>query len=761
MQPNPDVERILEQSIRIATQYNHEYVTIDHFTLALIRSSPFKSIMDKFGVMVEEFDDELSAYLSSLISLEVSDKSSPKKTTGLERMFNRAATQVMFTGRRTITTVDLYLAIMSETNSHSHYFFLKYGVTKPEFVEFWSKNYNSASKEDMPDSEADEILDEFCINLTELAKQDKLEPLIGRSTELAEIITVMAKKFKSNVLMVGDPGVGKTAIAEGLAQAILSGAVPKFLEDFEVWSLEIGGLVAGSKYRGEFEEKIKMVFSALESKKNCILFIDEAHTMKGAGSASSSSLDFANMLKPIITKGAIKVIASTTWEEYYESFEKDRALMRRFYKISIDEPNHDTTKQILSGLRPRLDQFHSVTISNEAIDAAVELSARYLFDRKNPDKSIDLIDSACAQERVKDQGTVEITADMIQEQVSKITKISKDKLRNRATVNVVNLDSNIKQKLYGQDSAVDKVVEHVYVNYAGIGVSTKPVGGFLFLGPTGTGKSEFARLLAENLDMKLLKYDMSEYSDKHTVSTLLGSPPGYVGYNDSNLGGGRLINDLSKNPFAVLLFDEVEKAHPDISNIFLQMLDEGRITGSNGKTVDVRNCIIILTSNLGARANETNNIGFGKELDKTGEEDHAVKNYFKPELRNRLDAIVKFNKLDHISVKKIVVKFIDELKQSLADRNIRLNLTESLVDYLVEHGYDPKMGARPLSRKINEMIKVPLSRKILFEDISNCDLTLDINGDTVTFTNNADRVTSAVVNSDGFIVLDQFKPRVH
>jgi len=752
MQSNPEIENILEQSTRIAHQYKHEYVTVDHLTLALISYVPFKTVLDQFGVQVEEFNDELSAYLASLVGLQVTNNIAPKKTSGLERMFNRAATQVMFTGRRTITTADLYLAIMSETNSHSHYFFLKYGVTKTEFVEFWNKHYSSQGVE-LSNSQADEILKEYCVNLSEQAQQDKLEPLIGRNRELSEMITVLAKKFKSNVLMVGEPGVGKTSMIEGLAQQILQGTVPKFIEDHEVWSLEIGGLVAGSKYRGDFEEKIKQVFSALESKKNCILFIDEAHTMKGAGSAGSSNLDFANMLKPIITKGIVKVVASTTWEEYYDSFEKDRALMRRFYKIAIDEPDHDTTKKILVGLRPRLNQFHNVDITNEAIESAVELSERYLFDRKNPDKSIDLIDSACAQERVKDQGVVEITTDMIQEQVSRITKISKDKLRNRATTRVVDLENNIKQKLYGQDEAVDRVVEHVYVSYAGIGSHSKPVGSFLFIGPTGSGKTEMARLLADNLDMKLLKYDMSEYSDKHTVSSLLGSPPGYVGYDDSNLGGGRLISDLSKNPFAVLLFDEIEKAHPDISNIFLQMFDEGRVTGSNGKTVDVRNCIIILTSNLGARANETNNIGFGKDLNRTGEEDRAMKDFFKPELRNRIDGVIKFSRLNQISIKKIVVKFVDELKRTLVDRNIRLNLTEPLVDYLAEHGYDPKMGARPLNRKINEMIRVPLSRKILFDNLSNCDLTLDLAGDRVSFDITTEH-TTGMVNADGYIVLD-------
>jgi ATP-dependent Clp protease ATP-binding subunit ClpA len=461
------------------------------------------------------------------------------------------------------------------------------------------------------------------------------------------------------------------------------------------------------------------------------------------------------MIKPAITKGILKVIASTTWEEYYESFEKDRALMRRFYRVSIDEPDAATTVRILQGLQPRLEEFHNVAIDAKAIDRAVELATRYLYDKKNPDKSIDLIDASCARERVKDQGKVTITAEMIQDQVGRVTSIPADRVKNDVNAKVMELESNIKQRLYGQDSVVDSVLERIYVNYAGIASQRRPVGCFLFLGPTGTGKTELAKLLAENLDMHLLRYDMSEYQDRHTVSSLLGAPPGFVGYDDSQLGGGKLINDLSKHPFSVLLFDEVEKAHPDVANIFLQMMDEGTITGSNGKKVDVKNCIIIMTSNLGARDNENNNIGFGQSLDKSGEEDRAVKDYFKPELRNRLDMICKFNKLDTLSIKKVVVKFVDELKRSLVEKKINLALTEAMINYLVTVGYDPKMGARPLSRKIDELIKVPLSKKILFERLKDCAVTVDWNNDAVVFSNSTDTATPGVVDKDGIIVLDQ------
>jgi ATP-dependent Clp protease ATP-binding subunit ClpA len=585
--------------------------------------------------------------------------------------------------------------------------------------------------------------------------------VIGRNTEIEEMVTVLARRFKANVLMVGDPGVGKTAIVDGLAQRIAKNDVPEFLKGHEVWSLEIGSLLAGSKYRGEFEEKLKEVIKALEAKKNCVLFIDEAHTMKGAGASGNSSLDFANMIKPSITKGTLKVVANTTWEEYYESFEKDRALMRRFYRLTVDEPDHNTTEQILIGLSPRLEKFHNVLIDTDAITSAVELSGRFITDKKNPDKSIDLIDAACARERVKDAGNVTVTAEMIRQQVSRVTGVPMDRLENVNSSKLTDLETNIKQKLYGQDAVVDSVLERVYISFAGIGNEKRPMASFLFLGPTGTGKTELAKLLSSNLDMKLLKYDMSEYQEKHTVSSLIGAPPGYVGFEDGNVGGGKLISDISKNPFSILLFDEIEKAHPDVTNILLQLLDEARITSSNGKTVDCKNTIVIMTSNLGARDNDNNAIGFGQSLEKTGSEDRAMKDFFKPELRNRIDLVCKFNKLDTLSIKKVVVKFVDELKQSLTSKNIRLNLSEAAVEYLAEQGYDSKMGARPLGRKIDELIRVPLSKRILFNNLQDTTVNVSIvdgklTFDDLVFDHTDNRPT---VDNNGYIVIDRFKPR--
>ena len=753
MQNNPEIEQIVDNAVKLARDSRHEYVMTEHVLMSLIQHDPFRRVLEKFGTDIVRLEQELAAYLNNLLAIVGAGPVPPKKTNALERVFNRALTQVLFTGRRSISTLDLYLAIMSENNSHAHYFLLKFGVKKQEFVEFYQVNYKQSDIK-LTDQQANEILNEHCINLTQLAREDRLEPMIGRSDELDEIITVLARKFKANVLMVGDPGVGKTCIVEGLAQEINAGRVPTFLKGSELWSLEVGSLLAGSKYRGEFEEKFKSVISALETKKNCILFVDEAHTMQGAGASSQGNLDMANMLKPAITRGNIKVVASTTWEEFYESFEKDRALMRRFHRVGIDEPDAVTTEQILIGLSPRLESFHNVMIDTEAITAAVHLSGRYIHDRKNPDKSIDLLDGACARQRVKDQGNVTINKQMIMEQLSRVTDVPLDRLENERSAKIVDLETNVKQKLYGQDDAVDRVLERVYINFSGIGNDKRPIASFLFLGPTGTGKTELAKLLGEHLDMKLLKYDMSEYQERHTVSGLIGAPPGYVGFESGTVGGGKLISDVSKHPFSILLFDEIEKAHPDVINIMLQMLDEARITSSSGKTVDLKNCIIIMTSNLGARDNENNNIGFGQSLERTGSEDRAMKEFFKPELRNRIDCVCKFNKLDTLAVKKVVVKFVDELKQSLLAKNIRLNLTEPVIDWLADKGYDSKMGARPLSRKIDELIRVPLSKRILFDRLENCAITANMLNETVEFAIEP-LPLAPMVDKDGFIVVNQ------
>jgi ATP-dependent Clp protease ATP-binding subunit ClpA len=777
MQINPEIEQITDYAIALAKKKGHEYVLLEHLFEALISYEPFYKCLQSYGVDVAAMINDVDSYLDSLLTTPKLEKDhQPKRTNTLERVFNRAVTQVLFSGRRFVTTVDLFLSITGETNSHAYYFILKYGIDDREnFAEHWNEHYTDSSPT-LSGTQSAELLEEHCTNLSAAAKEGTLEPLIGRSDEIKDAIEILAKKFKSNVLMIGEPGVGKTCIVEGLAQKITDNDVPEFLKDHTVWQLDIGSMLAGSKYRGDFEEKFKKIITALEVTGKGVLFIDEAHTMKGAGASSGSSLDFANMLKPAITRGKIKVIANTTWDEYYESFEKDKALMRRFYNLTIDEPDHNTTVKILTGVAKRLEEFHNVTISPSAITAAVELSTRYIHNRHNPDKSIDMLDGACGRERAKDNATAIINEEKIISQVSKLTGIPKARLSNEQSSNLTNLKNNIDAKLFGQDEAVEQILERIYVNFSGLGAQNKPVASFLLLGPTGTGKTELAKLLSKNLDMELLRYDMSEYQEKHTVATLIGAPPGYVGFEDGSLGGGKLISDVSKHPYSVVLFDEIEKAHPDVSNVLLQVLDEGKITSSSGKEVKLTNCIIILTSNLGAAANEKNNIGFGKDLERTGEEDKAVKEFFKPELRNRLDAIVKFKKLEDININKIVVKFINELKGYLKDKNIKLNATEKLIKHIAEIGYDSTLGARPINRKINELLKIPLSKKILFDNLKNCNVTADWVDDEIVFDFGITHISTTVpqpqpdaavspapdsgnINTEGYIVLDQFKPK--
>ncbi len=754
---NPEIEVIIANATDLAKKYNHEYVTLEHLAHGLVTYKPFYQLLAAFGADVDALIKDIEEYLEKQSYItEENNNNDPKKTHSLERVFNRAFTQVLFSGRNHVQVIDIFLSLCNESNSHASYFFVKYGLERSAMVDFYNDNYvESKAKRLPPDHRADQILKDHCDNLNLLAKEGKIDPVVGREFELDEIAQILAKRNKSNVLMVGDAGVGKTAIAEGLARNIVEGQVPEYLRDYTVYNLDIGSLLAGSKYRGEFEEKFKDVIGALTVKGKCILFIDEAHQMRGAGSGSNSSVDFANMIKPALGKGQIKVLASTTWEEYTQSFEKDRALMRRFCRMTIEEPTPDTAKQILTGLREYFETFHGGAISDEAIDAAVDLSVRYQPDKRLPDKAIDLIDTAAAKLKINALNWT-VRKSHIVDIVSKFTKIPAEQIGSESTKTLVSLEDTVKKKLYGQDAVVETVLEKIYVARAGLKAMNKPIGNFLFLGPTGTGKTEFAKLLAEGMGMKLLRYDMSEYQEKHAVAKLIGAPPGYVGYDDSNLGGGLLISDIEKNPNCVILFDEVEKAHPDIMNILLQLMDEGTITSSNGKKADARNAVVLLTSNLGAADNERNTIGFSTDLQKSGEDDRAVKEFFKPEFRNRLDAICKFNKLDQISIKKIVAKNINELNDLLSERGIRVRLTESAVDHLAQIGYDSKMGARPLARKISDLIKVPLSKKILFEQLApNTVIEIDFVEQEFVF-NNLGQFTpnTPIIDSNGYIVLD-------
>lgn len=720
---SPDVEDIIKQTSKMARSFKSEYATVEILSLALTINAPFREVLEEYDVDVDSLVDDLrDQVISTTVNLRpVVGGFEPKKTTALERVINRAFTQVMFNKRTYIQPADLYISITNETSSYAAYIFSRYIPDRVEFIEFYNDHYSSEAP-DAPRLSATEIkesLEEHCTDMSSMARNGKLDPVIGREREINQLVKVLSKRNKSNALMVGEAGVGKTSIVEGLALAIAEKRVPDHLQNYTVYSLDVGDILAGCKYRGDFEEKVKVILESLIAHGKAILCIDEAHQIQGAGSGTTSQVDMSNMLKPAIAKGQLKVVASTTWEEYSQTFEKDRAFMRRFYRIAVDEPTSEVAVEILRGLRSKFEQHHSCTITDDALDAAVAYSVRHLTDKKLPDKAIDLVDAACAHQRQQNKRNFTIDKLEILHEVSDVCRIPVSALDDEnASTDVLNLAASIKERVFGQDTAVEQVVEQVMVARAGLKDPTKPIGSFLFVGPTGTGKTELCKRLAEQTNMTLLRYDMGEYQEKHTVSRLIGSPPGYVGH-DSAGGGGKLISDLEKHPHAVILFDEIEKAHPDVTNVLLSMMDEGIVTAGNGKVADCRNCVIVLTSNLGAADSERNKIGFGSQ-EKTGVDDAAIKKYFKPEFRNRISAICKFNKLTPASMQQIVEKFVREIEVLVAERSIKLSLLKSAVDYLAQHGFDAKMGARPAYRLINEQIRVPLSRLIVEQKLSNC-----------------------------------------
>lgn len=736
----PEIEAIIKNASELAKHKNHEYVTLEHLLHSMINSEEFGSLLNEYGANVVGLNDDLESYLDEQTNIPTGIGAAPRKTVSLERVFHRAFTQVLFHGRNVVQSIDVFLSLTIETGSYAAFALEKFGVDKNGLVEFFNKKYVDTSaagnntspggaKKPVTADKADQILGEFCKNLNEEAINGKVDPVIGRDDILDEMVHNLAKRNKSNVILVGDPGTGKTAICEGLAKKIVDKEVPKYLEDYIVYSLDIGSLLAGTKYRGEFEERLKSVIDALIAKGKVVLFIDEAHQMRGAGSSSSSSVDFSNMLKPALGKGLIKVIASTTWEEFASSFEKDRALMRRFYRIAVDEPTPEVTKDILRGIKHLFEEHHNGVIDDSAIDAAVELSVRYQFDKRLPDKAIDLLDAACAYYKVLEKKNFVVTKDDIAKQISKATKIPVDQLGTDAgasSKSALNLGPAIKSEVFDQDAAIDKVVETIYVSKAGMKDPNLPVGMFLFSGPTGVGKTEVAKQLADKLGVKLLRYDMSEYMEAHSVATLIGAPAGYVGFEDSAVSGGKLVTDIEKNPNAVVLLDEIEKAHPDVAQIFLQMMDNGMITGRGGKSASARETTIIFTTNLGAAAGEKNVIGFGgPDTKRKGEDDKAIKTFFKPEFRNRLDAIVKFDHLKKGTMINIVAKNMRDVNVLLEPKGITIKLSDKALEQVIEQGFDPMMGARPLKRMINTMVKVPISKKILFENLSKSSVTVD------------------------------------
>jgi len=720
LEPNSDLEQIFERAVKIASDHQHEYITLEHFLYSMVTDENFSTLLKDFGAEVDQLKKNLAKFIKDDLSDIKTDKTDyrPKKTNSVERMLNRAFTQVLFGGRAIIEPVDCFISLFSEKKSYANFFLKKAKIDKDKFIDFINHGATVTDEGEVAEvgnNQLEKMIVQYCTNLSQKVKQKKIDPVIGREKEIEEIQLALARRQKSNVMLIGDPGVGKTAIAEGLARKIEEGKVPNFIKDHVVYSLDISAMLAGSKYRGDFEERLKMVIAALEKKKNAILFIDEAHMMNGAGSASGGSNDMANMIKPALGKGTIKVIASTTWEEFRKHFEKDRALMRRFQRVVVNEPSEAVAIKIIKGLRKYYEQHHGVKITNQAIIDSVKYSIKYMTDKKLPDKAIDLIDCACARFKVKDEENGTVDHDEIVFEVSKLTGLPLDQIAAKESKSLKDLDKTMRNKVFGQEKAIEILLDKIFIAQAGLKSLNKPVGNFLFTGPTGVGKTETAKVLAQGLGVELVRFDMSEFQEKHSVAKFIGAPPGYVGFEDN---AGQLITKLQEHPNCILLFDEIEKAHPDVSNVLLQLMDNGYVTGSNGKKADGRNAILIMTSNLGAADAEKNAVGFGS-LERDDDPKDAINSFFKPEFRNRLDGIIKFGKLDHNTMAKIVKKFIDELNSLLKDKNVHVKLTTDAAELMIKKGFNRKMGARPLQRTIDEMLKKPLSKEILFGKLVN------------------------------------------
>ncbi len=736
LEANEGLENIFENAVKEAEKRRHEYVTIEHVLLALIKDQSIGTVLHDFkinvGALIKDVEDYLDTKCNDIVA-KGSEPMTPRKTASLERLMNRAFTQALFQGRQDVSSVDILISIFSEKKSYAAFFLKKHQVNKQDLIDLVSTETildegmagmggpgEGGPEQKLRPNQADRILKSYCENLNQKYFDKKIDPVIGRDQETEDLKQILARRNKNNVLIVGDPGVGKTAVVEGLARRIAKNKddVPEYLKDHLVWSLDVNSLIAGSKFRGDFEERLKLIVNALDQKGKSILFIDEAHMIVGAGATGQgNNMDMANMLKPALLKGTIKVLASTTWEEYRKYFEKDRALMRRFQRLQVGEPSKETAVKILKGVKQYYEKFHNCTITDEACEDAVDYSTKFIADKKLPDKAIDVIDVACARLRLNGVKDGKIDHEEIIHEISVMTGISIEQLSQKQASNLKTLEEKMKLQVYGQDRAINTITDKILVARAGLKSLTKPVGSFLFLGPTGCGKTETARQLAKTLGVELIRFDMSEYQEKHSIAKLIGSPPGYVGYEDSNMGGGMFINEVEKNPHAVVLFDEIEKAHRDVSNMLLQVMDYGTVTGSNGKKADCRNITLIMTSNLGAEENERNNIGFGKS-ERSGEDDKALKKFFPPEFRNRLDAVIKFDKLGKDTMKSVVKKFLQELNTMTMEKDVEVNATDEAIEFLMKKGFDAKLGARPLQRVIDDEIKKPLSKMMLFGELT-------------------------------------------
>ena len=722
-----NLEQTLHRALAYANERRHEYATLEHLALALIEDSDAVAVLRACGVDLDRLRNDLNDYLdnelSNLITTQVGDA---KPTAGFQRVLQRAAIHVQSSGREEVTGANVLVAMFSERESHAVYFLQEQEMTRLDAVNYIShgiakvagrseaRNVDGADDDQQGEKvvrKGHEALDAYCIDLNQKAEDGKIDPLIGRDHEVERTIQVLCRRTKNNPLYVGDPGVGKTALAEGLARRIVTGDVPHVLSDAQIFSLDMGALLAGTRYRGDFEERVKAVLQELEQLDHSILFIDEIHTVIGAGATSGGAMDASNLLKPALQSGTLRCIGSTTYKEYRNHFEKDRALVRRFQKIDVIEPTVEDAVKILRGLKPHYEKHHRVKFTNEAIRSAVELSAKYISDRKLPDKAIDVIDEVGAAQMLlpdsKRRKTVGVKE--VENIVAKIARIPPKSVSKDDRAALQNLERDLKTMVFGQDQAIEALSSAIKLSRAGLREPEKPIGNYLFSGPTGVGKTEVAKQLSRSLGIQLTRFDMSEYMERHSVSRLIGAPPGYVGFDQ----GGLLTDAIDQHPHCVLLLDEIEKAHPDLFNVLLQVMDYGRMTDHNGKSVDFRNVILIMTTNAGAAEMAKPAMGFVNEA-RGGDSEEAINRLFTPEFRNRLDAVIPFRNLDQEIISRVVDKFVMELEAQLADRNVTIELTDESREWLASNGYDMLYGARPLGRVIQDHIKKPLAEELLF-----------------------------------------------
>jgi ATP-dependent Clp protease ATP-binding subunit ClpA len=749
-----NLEETLHRAVAYANQRKHEYATLEHLLLSLADDEDAAAVMKACNVDLATLKKTVVNYLDTeLKSLVVEDSEDAKPTAGFQRVIQRAVIHVQSSGRDEVMGANVLVAVFSERESHAAFFLQEQDMTRYDAVNFIAHGIakkagasepravkgatEDGAEEKTAAKTGGEALEAYCVNLNEKARAGKVDPLIGRMAEVERCIQVLCRRNKNNPLLVGDPGVGKTAIAEGLARKIVNGEVPEVLESATIFSLDMGSLLAGTRYRGDFEERVKQVVKELETHANAILFIDEIHTVIGAGATSGGAMDASNLLKPALASGTLKCMGSTTYKEFRQHFEKDRALVRRFQKIDVNEPTLEDTIKILRGLKTYYEDFHKLKYTDDAIKTAVELSARYITDRKLPDKAIDVIDEAGASQMLlpENKRRKKIGAKEIEAVIAKMARVPAKSVSKSDTEALRSLESDLRRAVYGQDEAIHQLAAAMKMARAGLRDAQKPIGSYLFSGPTGVGKTEVARQLASTLGIELLRFDMSEYMERHTVSRLIGAPPGYVGHDQ----GGQLTDAVDQHKHAVVLLDEIEKAHQDVFNILLQVMDHGTLTDSNGKKVDFRNVVLIMTTNAGAADNNKNGIGFGRGRTSDADE-AAIQRLFTPEFRNRLDAIVTFKALSADVIKNVVQKFVMQLEAQLADRNVTVELSDEAADWLAKNGYDELYGARPLARVIQENIKKPLADEILFGrlvrgghvkvELKDGKLTFDIDANT-------------------------------